>query len=387
MTLTRDHLRRLIEVAHAQEMGFVELVGLAELDPAKAFRGVVARNIDMRGQDLAGFDFTGATFMGCDFRGADLSWAKGVTVAMLAESTRDETTRLPPASRAAFSPSGQKPAWAEEWDAIWPSGQPPSWVENGGYDQYGVWVSFRVPGTDVTQRMRRIPPGWFMMGSSKDDPGYYPDESPRHLVTIDQGFWMFETACREVLWMVVMDQPPRRSRGPEFPVTNVSWNDAQDFVKRLNAMLPGLRIGLPSEACWEYACRVGTETPYSFGESITKKQVCYGSQNPVAAGTLPPNQWGLYEMHGNVWEWCEDRWHGTYAGAPEDGAAWLSGGSGDRVIRGGSWFNGARNTRAAYRIGSDPSTRDDDVGFRCARVQISEQAERRSGASVPGKGR
>ena len=184
MTLTRDHLRRLIEVAHAQEMGFVELVGLAELDPARAFQGVAARNIDMRGQDLAGFDFTGATFIGCDFRGADLSRAKGVTAAMLATLTYDETTRLPPSSRAAFSLSGPKPAWAEESDAIWPSGQVPSWVENGGYDQYGAWVSFRVPGTGVTQRMRRIPPGRFMMGSSREDPDSYPDEGPQHRVTI-----------------------------------------------------------------------------------------------------------------------------------------------------------------------------------------------------------
>ena len=155
MTLTRDHLRRIIEVAHAQNLGFVELVGLAELDPARAFLGVTVRNVDMRGQDLAGFDFTGATFVGCDLRGADLSRTKGITQEMLAAVIYDETTRLP-----SFH------------DMFWIAGQAPSWAENWGHDEYGAWVTFRIPRTKITQCMRWIPSGSFMMGSSEVEDGH-----------------------------------------------------------------------------------------------------------------------------------------------------------------------------------------------------------------------
>ncbi|MSP00524.1 MAG: formylglycine-generating enzyme family protein [Acetobacteraceae bacterium] len=345
MTLTRDHLRRLVQVAHASDMGFVELVGLAELDPAEAFKGVTLRGLDLRNQDLAGFDFTGARLIECVLDGADLSRAAGIDAAVLAGAIMTQTTRLP----------------------FWASGRSPSWAKSWGRDTNGPWVTFRVPGTEIAQRMRWCPPGTFMMGSPEDEPGRYEDESPRHEVTLARGFWMFETACTKVLWEAVMGAPPSRRGDPTFPVTEISWDDARAFAERLNSALPGLGIGLPSEAQWEYACRAGTVTAYSFGDSITKDQVCFGSQGPIEVGTLPPNAWGLHEMHGNVWEWCEDVWHDDYQGAPLDGTARVQSDAARRVVQGGSWLFEARLARAACRYRYDPAYRSDGIGFRCAR--------------------
>ena len=359
MTLTVDHLRRIIQVSYACDLGFVELVGLAELDSTRVFRGVVARNIDMRRQDLAGFDFTGATFIGCDLRGADLSRTIGVTHEMLEASLIDETTQLPLPRDGTF----------------WASGQPPTWAEDWGLDSYGPWVSFRVPRNDAMQRMRWIVPGRFMMGSPDTEEDRLENEGPVHLVTIEKGFWIFETACSEGLWAAVMGKPQRRQRRPSFPVIDVSWNDARSFVRRLNEIQPGLALCLPSESKWEYACRAGTRTPYSFGTSISQEQVCFESNSPVAVGSLPPNRWGLREMHGNVWEWCEDNWHPGFMGAPDDGTEWVGGGAQGRVVRGGSWLYKARNVRAACRCGYDPSGHDGNVGFRCVRDHLPRDAD------------
>ena len=137
-------------------------------------------------------------------------------------------------------------------------------------------------------------------------------------------------------------EPPQQGRdrhrwGAGFPITEVSWDEAQIFLQKLNALKPGLDLSLPSEAQWEYACRAGTTTPYSFGTTISRKQICYDARAPVEVGSLPPNQWGLFEMHGNACEWCDDVWHPNYDGAPADGSARAGGGAANRVIRGGSW--------------------------------------------------
>jgi formylglycine-generating enzyme required for sulfatase activity len=354
VSLTKDHLRRIAQVAHARHLGFVDLVGLAELDPATAFRGAVLRG-DLRGQDLSGFDFTGAEFCGCDLTGADLSRTEGVTPKMLADAITDETTILP---RPLFWANGQVPSWAEDW----------------GRDEYGPWVTFRVPGTDIAQRMRWCPPGSFMMGSPDDEPMRYDDEGPRHHVTFEQGYWMFDTVVTEALWFAVTGRDPEKPRGAGYPVTQVNWHDARDFIQRLNTLLLGLSISLPSEACWEYACRAKTETRYSFGAQVTKQQVCFGSKAPVPVARFSPNPWGLYEMHGNFWEWCADHWHPNYDGAPCDERVWLASGSEGaayRVMRGGSWNSGVRYVRAAYRFRRDPMDCSDRFSFRCVRVQTA----------------
>jgi hypothetical protein len=249
-------------------------------------------------------------------------------------------------------------------------GVPPAWATEWGQDRHGVHAAFAING--ATQRMRWIQPGRFQMGSPPKEPGAWDDEGPRHTVSIQQGFWLADTACTEALWQAVTGTPPDRPRGPGFPVTGVSWHDAKAFIGQANAASPDLRLALPTEAQWEYACRADTETPYNFGNDISKDLVRYDSRAPVPVGSLPANEWGLREMHGNVWEWCEDHWHPSYEGAPDDGSAWLDAhpdGAALRVLRGGSWINVARDVRSAYRYGSDPTDRSGDIGFRCARVQ------------------
>jgi formylglycine-generating enzyme required for sulfatase activity len=261
----------------------------------------------------------------------------------------------------------------------------PTWAAAIGRDRYGLWTRIEVSGSDgpVAQRMRWIDPGRFQMGSPDDETGRLDSEGPRHDVTIVAGFWLFETACSQALWTAVMGENPSRFRGEDRPVEKVSWNDAQTFIAAINERIGGLRLVLPSEAQWEYACRAGTATPFGFGENITPEQVNYNGNFPyvgaprgryreetVAGGSLPANRWGLHEMHGNVWEWCADAWHENYDGAPVDGAVWeQSGRTAERVLRGGSWLNDARIVRSAGRDASAPDVRLDDVGFRCARVQ------------------
>jgi formylglycine-generating enzyme required for sulfatase activity len=371
-TLTRDHLRRIAAVAHARDLGFVSLVGLAELDPATAFRGAVIRGADLRGQDFSGFDLTGGRLIDCATENLDLTRALGVTEKTLAGCAPDASVRLPATLRADF----------------WDSGTPPFWAHDWGRDHYGPWVSFRVPGTQVEQRMRWIPPGEFMMGSPDDENGRSYREGPLHRVTIAHGFWIFDTACRQELWQAVTSEK-WMAGSPEAPMTSVSWDDARRFISQLNRALPGLALELPSEALWEYACRAGTTTPYHFGAHISRRQVRYGTADgPVPVGSLPPNAWGLHETHGNVWEWCADSGHHDYNGAPNDGSVWR----GNRnlcVFRGGSWLGHVRLARSASRYWGDPGDAHDDLGFRCARGSVGSPAEcepREAGRGKQGSG-
>jgi formylglycine-generating enzyme required for sulfatase activity len=277
----------------------------------------------------------------------------------------------------------------EDRDGFWESGQPPAWARNWGWDDYGAWVDFSIPDKDgqlVTQRMRWIEPGTFRMGSPEDEPERYSDEGPQHAVTIREGFWLFDTACTQALWEAVMGGNPSHFKDADRPVEQVSWEDVQHFIKTINTRVPGLELSLPSEVQWEYACSAGTVTPFSFGSNITPDQVNYNGDYPYAGGptglnrketipvkALPPNGWGLYQMHGNVFEWVQDAWHANYEGAPTDGSAWETAEAGaNRVFRGGSWLVIARDCRSAYRDDCLPDDRDDDLGFRPARGQVRE---------------
>ncbi|MBF8271340.1 MAG: Sulphatase-modifying factor protein [Magnetococcales bacterium] len=262
----------------------------------------------------------------------------------------------------------------------------PKWADAMGRDVYGLWAEIAISGKNarpVTQRLRWIPPGRFMMGSPENEPERFPDEGPRHEVTFKDGYWLFDTACTQELWQAVMDDNPSRFKFSNHPVDQVYFEDVQKFLEKINKDNPGLELILPSEAQWEYACRAGTVTPFSFGENITPEQVNYDGNHPYRGGvkgeyrnktvpvaSLPANPWGLYEMHGNVWEWCADMWHDSYEGAPADGSVW-DGPTGQRVLRGGSWYDHARVVRAACRDLGSRANRYDNLGFRCARVQSS----------------
>ena len=305
------------------------------------------------------------------------------------------------------------------------SGGAPGWAEDWGVDQFGPWAAFSLlfdlpEASDdkgspsekmrVTQVMRWIPPGTFLMGSPEDEQGRYDDEGPQHERTIETGFWLFDTPVMQALWLAVMEDNPSEFKRLERPVESVSWDHAKAFIERLNERLPDLDMRLPSEAEWEYACRAGTaEATYAGGWSSDDDgadlailgQIAWYRENsdnqthPVSQKR--PNDFGLYDMLGNVDEWCEDEWHDSYEGAPSDGSAWLGQPSGqdekgraNRVFRGGSWGNVARIVRSASRGRYGPSFRGRDLGFRCAggRVEPGRQGARSAHVSrEPGKAR
>ncbi|MBN2441724.1 MAG: formylglycine-generating enzyme family protein [Spirochaetales bacterium] len=249
------------------------------------------------------------------------------------------------------------------------------WAAHHGFDEYGLSATVTIK--NVQFRMRWIKPGEFMLGSPEDEPERFDNET-LHRVILTRGYWMAETPCTRELWEVVMGSNPSRFKGKQLPVENVSWNDCKKFILKINTMIPGLELRLPTEAEWEYACRASTATPFHFGENASTDQVNYDGNFPYNNGkkgeyrektvevfALPCNSWGLYQIHGNVWEWCED-WYGEY----ETGTVIDPQGpdNGDyRVIRGGGWFGDARYARSAARNGGGPSFRSGRVGFRLAR--------------------
>lgn len=257
----------------------------------------------------------------------------------------------------------------------------PHWLpldpNNGvvGRDQYGLYADLSV--NDVTQRFRWIEPGSFMMGSPPDEAERYDDET-QHQVTLTQGYWLADTAVTQAFWLAVMgDNPSSFKDDPQNPVEQVSWDDAQTFIGKLNELIPSLQAQLPTEAQWEYACRAGTRTPFSFGDNITPEQVNYDGDRPYAGGakgldrgktvpvkSLPANPWGLYEMHGNVWEWCADAWQEDLGSAAAVDPLTQGVMGAYRVVRGGSWIFNGRFVRSAIRFHYAPVDRNYDLGFR-----------------------
>jgi formylglycine-generating enzyme required for sulfatase activity len=238
----------------------------------------------------------------------------------------------------------------------------------------------------VVLRLRWIPPGRFKMGSPDNEAGRWEDEGPQHIVELTEGYWLCETACTQAEWETVMGRNPSNFQGDATrPVEQVSWDDCQEYCKRLNARFPGLRASLPTEAQWEYACRAGTESAYNEGSACTKPEgwdpaldilgwFDKNSENtthPVKQKL--PNTWGLYDMHGNVWEWCSD-WHGSYSAEGQRDAMGAKDGS-SRVDRGGGWDGSARICRSASRFRWHSSVRYDFLGFRIAAAQASQGRE------------
>jgi|HubBroStandDraft_1064217.scaffolds.fasta_scaffold00005_55 formylglycine-generating enzyme required for sulfatase activity len=289
-----------------------------------------------------------------------------------------------PEARVALAPrpaSPPPPPSATVPLPFWQGGPPPAFASASGRDQFGPWVEFTIQpasGAAVTQRLRWIEPGTFWMGSPEKEPERVEREGPRHRVTLTRGSWLADTACTQALWQaVVAKNPSLFERDAQLPVENVSWHDVQAFLRALEARLPGCRADLPTEAEWEYACRAGTETPFSFGATITPAQVNYDGNYPYAGGTkglyreetvpvrsLPPNDWGLYEMHGNVWEWCSDGVR-VYDGETQLDPRGLGPDEQTvRAVRGGSWYGNAWWARSAYRSGAPPGDAYDALGFR-----------------------
>ena len=242
-------------------------------------------------------------------------------------------------------------------------------------------------GGGITLDMVEIPAGTFIMGSPEDELGRGIDESPQHEVSVPR-FYMAKHQVTQAQWKAVaaMSQIERELKpdlsnfeGDDFPVEQVSWYDAVEFCKRLSKAT-GREYRLPSEAEWEYACRAGTITPFHFGETITTDLANYNGdyhfvyanaqkglhrQKTTAVGSFPPNTFGLYDMHGNIYEWCADDGRDNYQDAPDNGSTWINKNSNKKVLRGGSWDSDPNNCRSAYRLENYPDNKYVYIGFRC----------------------
>jgi formylglycine-generating enzyme required for sulfatase activity len=256
-------------------------------------------------------------------------------------------------------------------------------------------------GNNITLKMVAIPGGTFVMGSAKTEAGSMDFERPQHQVTV-QPFFIGKYPITQAQWQAVASLPkakrdlkpnPSRFKGADQPVESVSWYDAVEFCARLSQRT-GRHYRLPSEAEWEYSCRAGTTTPFHFGKTITTDLANYNGNNTYGGDapkgeyrerttpveSFPPNAFGLYDMHGNVWEWCADTWHENYSGAPIDGSAWVEENNNDnqrRVLRGGSWRSNPVHCRSANRNRYSPDNVNTAVDFRvvCGVVTVTQKKE------------
>ena len=220
-------------------------------------------------------------------------------------------------------------------------------------------------------------PASFRMGSAGEA---LKHEQPAHTVTLPGRLVIAKYEVTQELYEVIMDKNPSRWRGPRNSVEMVNWEEAKRFCRLVTRELRNRKlvgqdeiIRLPSEAEWEFACRAGTQTRYSFGDEpalLTDYGWFTGNArgNDPPVGRKKPNGWGLYDLHGYVWEWCLDAWHPSYEGAPADGSAWEEKDAKERVVRGGSWAHSADHCRSAYRRPLPADHRSDAVGFRCIRA-------------------
>jgi formylglycine-generating enzyme required for sulfatase activity len=245
-------------------------------------------------------------------------------------------------------------------------------------------------GAGVVTHLRWIPPGRFLMGSSTDEAGCWSDEGPQHWITLSNGYWLADAPCTQAEWRAVMETEPSHFKGSELPVEQVSWEECQEFCTRLRSRHPRFEARLPTEAEWEYACRAGTTSAYNDGSACTEprgkdpaleKLGWFDKNNKTRTHPLgwsdknsktrthpvrekEANRWGLYDMHGNVWEWCED-WYGGYTADDQVDPTGPASGSA-RVSRGGSWSTQAGYCRSSYRLRGYPHDRFYSLGFRLA---------------------
>ncbi len=262
---------------------------------------------------------------------------------------------------------------------------PSVWVLKGDGEVFVLppptTFSIFLPG-GVTMEMVKIPAGSFMMASPDNEQDRWSDEGPQHQVTIGYDFYLGKYEVTKAQWTAVMGTTPWSGysyvlNDPNSPAVSISWNDCQAFVHALNHLGQGT-FRLPSEAEWEYACRAGTTTRFYWGDDPSYTQIgsyawywgnCSSEQYAHVVGLKLPNDWGLYDMSGNVWEWCQDYWYGNYSGAPANGSAWESPTSSGRVLRGGCWCCIDYRCRSASRYWDFPGSGYYDSGVRIVRTQ------------------
>jgi formylglycine-generating enzyme required for sulfatase activity/ubiquitin len=312
----------------------------------------------------------------------DLSVSDGRPCTVTIRWSTDNGETFDTTATAVIGAVGPGVAPGEKLEAIWDMGV--DWDNKYTEDGRVEVIANRIapndhgdptPGEDYVGgsglEMIWVEPGIFTMGSPASEPDRESVET-QHEVTLTQGYWLGENEVTQALYEEVMGVNPSQFKGPELPVEKVSWDDAIAFIQKLNqreldaGRLPeGIGYSLPTEAQWEYACRAGTTTAYSFGATITPEQANFkdsGLNKTTDVGSYPANAWGFHDLHGNVWEWTAD-WFGNYpAGTVSDPAGAETGSL--RVRRGGSWYDLGRHMRSAYRNRRSPDFRFINLGFR-----------------------
>lgn len=258
-------------------------------------------------------------------------------------------------------------------------GIPPQWASAWGEDEFGVFACFEVGGVEV--RLRWIEGGKFMMGSPVGEVGRSARERLQHEEEMTSGFWLADTPCPQELWMAVMRNNPSPYQSPRRPIDQMSWEEVQLFFERLNARVEGLEAGLPSETQWEHACRAGTVTAtyagdltHEIDDPVLQDIAWYLGNSRDGAkdvGRKRPNSWGLYDMLGNVHEWCAEPVRDPKSKAPQDPTV---ANHPAHVFRGGGWDSSSQDVRAAGRYWLGPGFRG-NIGFRLCRGQVLRSAQ------------
>ncbi|ATU09207.1 hypothetical protein BKM01_02065 [Methanohalophilus portucalensis] len=241
-------------------------------------------------------------------------------------------------------------------------------LENAGNEHntisYDV-ADFKTYTNSIGMEFVLIPAGEFMMGSPEDEEGRENNEGPIHKVTIEKAYYLGKYEITREQWFEVMGDTSSNISKPNYPIVDISWYEVQNFIKKLNEKEETNRYRLPTEAEWEYACRANTKTKYYFGDDENKLSgytELLGGRYQV--GRKKPNPWGLYDMHGNVWEWVQDDYHKNYVNAPNSTIAWKSKNSNFKVIRGGASGLLPNHYRSAVRTGEKSGSNYCNLGFR-----------------------
>ena len=362
-------------VAEAATEDFRELLKITELDPTKDLRFMDWSGVDFSGCDLSGCDFTGANLMGCQFKDAKLF--KGMSEVKIVDALKRETAEAANFHRAQLDRNSLRRALG------WKSFIRPFRVHDSTKLCDAHLPDFALfSDAPFAPEMVVLPVGEFWMGSTPDEQERFEIsehmrkwESPRHLVRIDQAFAMgrypvtfeeYDAYCE----VRSLEKPDDKewSRGRR-PVVNVSHDDATKYCAWLSERT-GAEYRLPSESEWEYACRAGTDTAYWWGDAWEKKRAngCADIGKTTEVGTFDPNPWNLCDTHGNVLEWCADGFERSYEVPRSQTPFNTIEGSGQRVLRGGSWDDYPRYLRSASRRRNEPDGRFRSIGFRLART-------------------